>query len=262
MDEIEQLKLENARLLRELEKSREKSRKYLQNVAHQLTAPLGAIKWSIEALKDESVPFKRKMNIYHSIYSQATILVHLIKNFSLMSNLEVGHELGEFKKDLESIDLHRLTVNLANDFQPQAYREDERKKILVIDDTFRKILGNKQVSMVKNLIAQAISNLLENAVKYADEETEIIINAEKVKDGVGISIVSIGVPIQKAEIDKIFERDYRGNLARQKVAPGTGIGLYLATKIIQVHDGRIDLEIDGRKSKFTLIFPNKLILSI
>jgi K+-sensing histidine kinase KdpD len=82
----------------EIEAVRRESRQYLQNVAHQLTAPLGPIKWSIEAIKDEEVSMARKQMLLSSVYSQATILVHLIKNFTLMSNLDADHELGEFRE--------------------------------------------------------------------------------------------------------------------------------------------------------------------
>src|SRR4029077_9859470 len=96
------------------------NQQYLQNVAHQLTAPLGAIKWSIEALRDAEVSLTRKSKLLSSIYSQGTILIHLIKNFALMSNLEADLELGQCREKPEPVDILRLCINLANDFQPQA----------------------------------------------------------------------------------------------------------------------------------------------
>src|SRR5258708_24218513 len=86
IDDLTRLKAENASLKAELKEARKTNQQYLQNVAHQLTAPLGAIKWSIEALKDVEVSLSRKSKLLSSIYSQATILVHLIKNFTMMSN--------------------------------------------------------------------------------------------------------------------------------------------------------------------------------
>src|ERR1700730_12985619 len=166
INELTALKSENAALGTELTEARKSNQQYLQNVAHQLTAPLGAIKWSIEALKDSGVSIQRKYKLLSSIYSQATILVHLIKNFALMSNLEADLELGQFRERPEPVDVLRLCINIANDFQPQA--AESEKKIVVDEDSFRKALQDKRVQMVKNLIAQAVSNLLENAVKYAD----------------------------------------------------------------------------------------------
>ena len=259
MTELETLKAENAALRTELQQSKELNRKYLQNVAHQLTAPLGAIKWSIEALTDENVPLARKSKLLRSIYSQATILVHLIKNFTLMSNLEADYELGQLREKPEFVDLMRLAINLANDFQPQA--SDVDKKIVVDDDSFHRALGRKAVSIEKNLIAQALSNLLENAVKYAHSKTEIMIGAESVQGGgVGLSVTSIGIPITGQEINKLFDRGFRGSAARQRVPAGTGIGLYLANRVMQLHRGAIQIRSKGKEACFVLLFPASRII--
>ncbi len=251
MSEIEELRKQVEDLKKQLQSSKDLSRMYLQNVAHQLTAPLGAIKWSIEALKDESIPVPRKGNLLRSVYSQATILVHLIKNFALMSNLEADEQLGQMRNQVP-IDLMLLAINLANDFQPQAF--DVEKNIIVDNDSFKDILDTRKVRAEKNLVAQAISNLLENAVKYADARTAITVRAEKL-DGVGVSVTSVGMPISGAEREKIFERGVRGAAAKQRVPAGTGIGLYLATRVMQLHEGRVTLDTNGKTSQFTLVFP-------
>jgi signal transduction histidine kinase len=213
----------------ELEQAQKTTNQYLQNVAHQLTAPLNAIKWGIEAIKDEQVTIPRKMKLLSSIYSQGTILVHLIKNFSLMSNLEADHELGQFREKPERVDLLRLAINLANDFQPQASEGD--KKIIVQEHSFAAVFEGRPVLAIKNLIAQAMSNLLENAVKYSDLKTTIYVEALSVsvaqngKPLCGINVRSIGLPISSDEIKTLQHRGFRGSSARQKIPAGTGIGL-------------------------------------
>lgn len=242
-------------LQRELQASKAQTKNYLQNVAHQLTAPLGAIKWSIEALKDDGIPISRKGNLLSSVYSQASILVHLIKNFALMSNLDADDELGQMRNQ-DPVDLMRLSINLANDFQPQAFEGE--KKIVVNNDSFKKVLGNRMVRAEKNLVAQAISNLLENAVKYADSGTTITVAAERM-GGVGVSVTSEGIPITQADKVKLFQRGFRGAAAKQRVAAGTGIGLYLATRVMQLHQGNVNLDTNGKTSRFTLVFPSNRI---
>ncbi len=242
-------------LKRELQSTRDQSKNYLQNVAHQLTAPLGAIKWSIEALKDEAIPISRKGNLLSSVYSQASILVHLIKNFALMSNLDADEELGQMRNQ-DGVDLMRLSINLANDFQPQAFEGE--KKIEVDDSSFKKLLGGRVVRAEKNLVAQAISNLLENAVKYSDSGSTIKIAAERVA-GIGVSVTSHGIPISQTDKAKLFQRGFRGAAAKQKVAAGTGIGLYLATRVMQLHQGKVTLETSGKTCRFTLEFPKERI---
>ncbi len=258
MNEMESLKAEIAKLKEELTETKAQSNQYLQNVAHQLTAPLGAIKWSIEALKDDRVPLSRKKTLLSSIYSQATILVHIVKNFALMSNLEADHELGQFREQPEPIDMMTFAINLANDFQPQAY--DIGIQISVDNPSFQKVFGSQQLQIEKNLVAQAISNIIENAVKYADRKSDISISASVKDNGIGIQIESLGIPISAEDAKNIFDRGFRGHSAIQKVAAGTGFGLFLASRVMKFHGGTIELETNNKISRFILVFPpNRLI---
>lgn len=258
MNEIESLKAEIASLKKELKEIKAQSNQYLQNVAHQLTAPLGAIKWSIEALKDDRVPISRKKTLLSSIYSQATILVHIVKNFALMSNLEADHELGQFREQPEPNDIMRLCMNLANDFQPQAH--DKGIKIIVDDNSFRKVFGSQQLEIEKNLISQAISNVIENGWKYAERDSDIIISACNMENGIGIQIESLGIPISAEDAKNIFKCGFRAHSAIQKVAAGTGFGLYLASRVMKFHGGTIKLETNRYISKFILVFPNSRLV--
>jgi signal transduction histidine kinase len=257
--EVARLRVENQQLKRQLDDAAQTSQKYLQNVAHQLTAPLNAIKWSIEALRKPEIPIARKSNLLSSIYSQGTILVHLIKNFALMSNLESDHELGQFRDKPESIDITSSAINLATDFQPQG--REGGKEIIVDEGSFKDVLRGRALTAVKNLVEQALSNLLENAVKYSDLRTTIKVEAVaipfkgKPRPGLGVAVKSTGIPLEESEISKLVERGYRGKQARQRVPPGTGIGLYLAKRIMELHQGTIGIKANGREAIFTMIFP-------
>ncbi len=260
---IQELEAEVARLTRELEETRRSTTRYLQNVAHQLTAPLNAIKWNIEAIKDEKIPIPRKKNLLSSIYSQGTILVHLIKNFSLMSNLEADHELGQFRDQPERVSPLRLAINLAGDFEPQA--AETSKKIEVHIDTFDRLLRDKSLLVVKNLVAQALSNLLENAIKYSNIGTTIDVEAVSISKHsgqllCGISVRNTGLPILTHEIKKLSERGFRGSAAKQKIPAGTGIGLFIAYRIMELHEGIIQVNAKGSETRMTLLFPASRIV--
>ncbi len=258
---VDELRAEIHALKRELEESRKSTTQYLQNVAHQLTAPLNAIKWNIEAINDEKVSIQRKKNILSSLYSQGTILVHLIKNFSLMSNLEADHELGQFRDQPEAVDPLRLAINLANDFEPQA--SDGDRKIEVRMSTFDSVFGDQQLWVVKNLVAQALSNLLENAVKYSSTGTTIYVEgARMVVSDVplrGISVRNTGLSIEPSEIKRLTERGFRGNAAKQKIPAGTGIGLFIAARVMDLHKGEIVCSAKRNDTKMTLLFPESSI---
>lgn len=260
--ETELLRAELATLRLELEETRKTTTQYLQNVAHQLTAPLNAIKWNIEAIKDEKIPIPRKKNLLSSIYSQGTILVHLIKNFSLMSNLEADHELGQFRDQPEEVNPLRLAINLISDFQPQAAEMSKQIEIRML--TFDEVFDSESLLVVKNLIAQALSNLLENAIKYSSTGTTIYVAAVvKQQDGCpwrGISVTNAGLRILPEELHHLSDRGFRGSQAKQKIPAGTGIGLYLADKVMRLHQGLVIANAKGPETSMTLLFPPSRIV--
>ena len=105
------------------------------------------------------------------------------------------------------------------------------------------------------MVAQAISNMIENAVKYGDPHTTIRISAYVGGDQVGTVVESYGIPIAEEDKKHIFDRGFRGNSARQKVPAGTGIGLYLASRVMAFHGGHIEVVTNGRRTGFALLFP-------
>lgn len=256
MTELEKLRADLQKLRLELAQTRNETRSYLQNVAHQLTAPLGAIKWNIDALKNDKLPPHRRETLSRSISSQATILVRLVKNFSLMANLETDKELGQLGDESET-DLLRLAINISSDFQMQG--KEQNKRIEVDAVSFERLASGRNVLAEKVLVSQALSNVLENAVKYSNPGSTIAVSAVT-DSGIGIAVTSLGIPIELSDKEKIFERGYRGQKARQSVAPGTGIGLYLARRIMTLHGGDITLGMQGNIVRFILTFPKSRFL--
>src|SRR5437868_6425465 len=95
---IEKLDKAIAELRNRVQQVEKEQTEYLQNVSHQLVAPLNAIKWHIENLTEGRLSVDRARKVLRSVYSQATIAVHLAKNFNLMSNLEGEHALTTLKE--------------------------------------------------------------------------------------------------------------------------------------------------------------------
>jgi two-component system phosphate regulon sensor histidine kinase PhoR len=259
--EIDVLKGQVAELQRQLREKDQslltvehRKNEYLQNVAHQLTAPINAIKMNIESLEDDTIPLRRKQVLLRSVYSQGTILVHLIKNFSLMSHLEADHQLEGFRERPDNVDLYRLCINLCNDFQPMGA---PRRLTIASDEGSFERARNPTVYVIKNLAAQVIYNLLENAVKYADKGSDIALYVTAVPRFTRLSIESTGIPIAPDEKEKIFDRGVRGQHAEAMHPAGTGFGLFIAQRIMSIHKGRIEVEPNGRKTTFHVFFPSK-----
>lgn len=227
---------------------------YMQNVAHQLAAPINAIKMNIETLKNPKVSFERRKTLLSSIYSQGTILVHLIKNFSLMSHLEGDHNLDSFREKPEDVDLCSLCINFSSDFQPIAAHKDQT--IRVVDNEFDQC-GRPKVWVIKNLFSQVIYNLLENATKYADADSHITIGMRRDTSFFSITVTSYGTPINPNDSRRIFDRGIRGDSAKSLHPAGTGFGLYIARRIVEIHKGKIEIEAQGKKSTFVVSCPKQ-----
>jgi signal transduction histidine kinase len=235
-DAVARLEQENRLLREQLERVNHERVEYLQNVSHQLVAPLNAIKWHIENLTNTRIGIERAKKVLRSIYSQATLAVHLAKNFALMSNLEADHSLSALREPLQSVNLCQLLVNLADDFQPQGW--DKEVHIIVKNDPLETA---PDVLVIKPLISQVFSNIIENAVKYARKSSDILIDGmhDAVHDAVTVNVRNYGIPLRPQDAQRIYERGYRTQEARNLYPAGTGFGLYIAKSIVDLHEGQI-----------------------
>jgi signal transduction histidine kinase len=255
---IATLEKENSQLREQMERVNRERIEYLQNVSHQLAAPLNAIKWHIENLTEARVGIERGRKVLRSVYSQATLAVHLAKNFALMSNLEEDHALSALREPLQPVNLCQLLVNLADDFQPQGW--DKEVQIRVKDEPLNKA---PDVLVIRPLISQVFSNIIENAVKYAQKSSLIVIDGmyDAAKDMVSVSVGNRGIPLRSGDVKRVFERGYRTQEAKNLYPAGTGFGLYIAKRITELHEGEIRAFEDPnpseawRKVVFTVSLP-------
>ncbi len=235
-EELDRLACANRELQEEVDQFVKDRTEYLQNVSHQLVAPLNAIKWHIENLTEGRIGVERARKVLRSIYSQATIAVHLAKNFALMSNLDADHSLSALKEPLQEVNLCRLMVNLADDFQPLAW--DKSVHIEVVD---RPLAEAPSVLAMKPLVSQVFSNVIENAVKYSNPSTKIVIDGsfDSQKDTVSVRVRNWGIPLNKSDAPRVFDRGFRSAEAKEKYPAGTGFGLFIAKRIVEIHEGSV-----------------------
>jgi len=252
------LQLENLRLKSELKRVNLEKVEYLQNVSHQLVAPLNAIKWHIENLTSGRVGVERAKKVLRSIYSQSTIAVHLAKNFALMSNIEGDHTLAALREPLQEVNVFRLLINLADDFQPLGW--DKELTIKVVDQT--PLASAPDLLAMKPLLSQAFSNIIENAVKYSHPKSEIIIDGSYNKSAeiINVTITNRGIPLPSEDVDRIFERGHRTQEARNQYPAGTGFGLFIARRILEIHEGKISARtVPQGRAEFTVNLPTRAL---
>jgi len=235
---IKELERLNTNLQQQINQVKQERDEYLQNVSHQLVAPLNAIKWHIENITEARVGPERARKVLRSIYSQSTIAVHLAKNFALMSNLEEDHALTNLKEPLQEVPICKLLINLADDFQPLGWEKNIQIKV---DKNSFDLAPN--ILVMKPLISQVFSNIIENAIKYSDAESIITIKGryDEEDDAVSVRISNYGIQLPD-DVLSIFRRGYRSEDAKNKHPAGTGFGLYIARRIVEIHEGGISAE--------------------
>jgi signal transduction histidine kinase len=136
-----------------------------------------------------------------------------------MSNLEEDHALTALKEPLQSVSLCALAINLADDFQPLGW-----DKHIEIGVDKRNFDTAPEVLVMKPLISQAFSNIIENAVKYSNSDSAIRISGhhDPTRDIVIVDVSNQGIPLPD-NVQNVFERGFRSNEARNKYPAGTGL---------------------------------------
>jgi signal transduction histidine kinase/putative methionine-R-sulfoxide reductase with GAF domain len=251
------LAIQNARLFREIE---EKSRQieaanrhkseFLANMSHELRTPLNAIIGFSEVLGERMFgELNEKQAEYtEDILSSGRHLLSLINEILDLSKVEAGR----MELEVATFDLP-LAIDNARTF----VRERATKHGINLDVTVDERLGDFVGDERK--IKQILLNLLSNAVKFTPEGGRIGINARQAAGSVEISVSDTGIGISHEDQAKIFEefRQVGSDYAHKR--EGTGLGLTLAKKFVELHGGKIWVESEvGKGSTFSFTLPERL----
>src|SRR5215510_11166417 len=250
------LAIQNARLFREIEDkscqieaaNRHKS-EFLANMSHELRTPLNAIIGFSEVLGERMFgELNEKQAEYtDDILSSGRHLLSLINEILALSKVEAGR----MELELATFDLP-LAIDNARTF----VRERATKHGINLDVTVDERLGDFVGDERK--IKQILLNLLSNAVKFTPEGGRIGINARQADGSVEISVSDTRIGISPEDQAKIFEefRQVGGDYAHKR--EGTGLGLTLAKKFVELHGGKIWVTSEvGKGSTFSFILPER-----
>jgi len=255
--------IENVRLFKELQErnqeiedksrqveaaSRHKS-EFLANMSHELRTPLNAIIGFSEVLGEKMFgELNEKQNEYvGDIHSSGQHLLSLINDILDLSKVEAG------RMELE---LAKFDLPLAVENAITLVRERATRHGITLDAAIDERLGDFVGDERK--IKQILLNLLSNAVKFTSEGGRIEIKAIPVDASVEISVSDTGIGITSEDQATIFEEFRQVGTADAQKHEGTGLGLTLAKKFVELHGGRIWVESEvGKGSTFTFTLPEK-----
>ena len=222
-------------------------KEFVANVSHELRTPLTAIQGLSETLIEFPDLIQEKRAYFIDvIHTHSIRLESIIENLLTLSKIEKETEIDEINLVDESI-----TLALSNAIF--LCKDKALKRNIDI------ILNNAEDITFKHnssLIEQAIINLLNNAIKYSNGNSEIKITVTKQAHEIKISVADKGTGIPEEHLSRLFERFYRVDKARSRQLGGTGLGLSIVKHIALAHRGTVTVssEID-KGSIFSLILP-------
>lgn len=219
----------------------EDQKKFISNVSHDFRSPLTSIKGYIEAMKDGTIPPEMQDRYLDIVLFETERLTKLTQNLLTLN----AWDNKANRLDMTDFRLYDLIKPIINSFEGKC----EKKRI-----TIDLILGSKDyiVNADKGKIEQVIYNLLDNAIKFSNNDSVITINVSDKNDKIFIFIKDTGIGIPKDSINKVWDRFYKTDLSRGKDKTGSGLGLPIVKDIIQAHGENINLvSTEGVGTTFT-----------
>jgi two-component system sensor histidine kinase SenX3 len=219
-------------------------RDFVANISHELRTPVGAMSLLAETLLGETDADVIEP-LANRILTEATRMGRTIEDLLELSRIEHGVDL-----DREGVVIQAVIAE-AMDAVAEAAEQREIQVGVVQPDEALLVLGDRRQ------LRTAIYNLLDNAVKYADQGQGIVsVRARRRDEVVEIEVQDNGIGIPRRDLDRIFERFYRVDRGRSRASGGTGLGLSIVRHVVVNHGGRISVDsVEGEGSSFRLELP-------
>ena len=225
--------------IRKLENMRSQ---FVANVSHELKTPLTSIKGFTETLKYVQDNEKR-IQFLDIIDDEVERLTRLINDILSLSHIEAHKEM---KQEVFYVD--EIIDNIYNLMKNTA--ENKNISLSIIENSHIKLLGDK------DRFKQMIINLVDNAIKYSEDNDSVFIGTKLENDTCIIWVEDTGLGISKEHVKRLFERFYRVDKARSRAKGGTGLGLAIVKHIVLNFHGSIEVKSElGKGSKFIIKIP-------
>ncbi|UDY37883.1 sensor histidine kinase [Dermatobacter hominis] len=226
-------------------------RDFVANISHELKTPIGALGLLAETVRDEPDPSVVE-RLAERMITEADRVSCTVDDLLELSSIEFGDDT-----EFEDLDVRSLVGEAESRLGPAADQAGIKIRVDVPGDL---VLHGDRRQLVS-----ALFNLLDNAVKYSPEDSEIVVAAVVVGEGdidpegtVRLTVGDEGIGVPRRDLDRIFERFYRVDRARSRRTGGTGLGLAIVRHVASNHGGEVRVEsTEGVGSEFTLVLPRR-----
>ncbi|HSE48545.1 MAG TPA: HAMP domain-containing sensor histidine kinase [Terriglobales bacterium] len=236
-------------LVREIRRN-EQHESFINAVTHELKTPIASLRLYLETLKTRQLEEPQRQEFYDIMLADTSRLLHTVEQVLRAGRAgQRGRSLTRMEIDLsevaaESVDLARKQYHLASDrMQFTVMRNGNEGSTTVIGDPEE--------------LRAALSNLIDNAVKYSGEDVRVRVEVEPRGDSVLLRVHDSGIGIAPDELKHVFKRFYRVPGQFMARVKGTGLGLFIVHSVVEKHGGKVEAWSNGpdRGSTFTIRLP-------
>ena len=231
-------------MLARIEQSFETQRRFTADASHQLRSPLSRLRAELEVTLRRPRERARYEGALRSCLSEVERLSRLTDELLMLARLDVGGP----RETPRSVDLTSILHEAVKRVAPDALRRD----VALVMDIPPKLAVNVSPAAVSHVVA----NVLDNAVKFSPLGSEVKVGVAIEGSAAVVAVSNSGPGIPEDEIPQLFERFYRGSVARQTEAPGVGLGLAICRALVEGQGGKISVNSTrGSGATFTIRLP-------
>ena len=221
-------------------------REAVANISHDLRTPLTSILGYIQLIEGKLSFNKGEINNEEANMEKVKDYLQIIKSRAETLNelVESFYELSKISSatlELEAVQIERITCELIADFY-QNFVDKNLKLKICIPEKVSSIIGQKKS------VERVVMNLLQNALRYAKENVEI--NIEEVEDEVILMVTNEAGEVKEEDLPYLFDRFFMANRVRS--GEGTGIGLAVVKKLVELMNGKVKAELHGEQLSFSI----------
>lgn len=244
-DEIGQLAIAFNHMADSLSSSEGMRRSFIANVSHELKTPMTTIAGFVDGMLDGTIPPQNHRHYMNIVSLEVKRLSRLVQSMLSLSRIDNG----ELKLNRQEFEMVSVIINVLAGFEPRIKEKNLEIRGL---ENFRKL----KVDADPDLMHQVIYNLIENAVKFTNDNGYISFSVIETKYDLSISIENSGPGIPPEDIRYIFDRFYKTDKSRSIDKKGMGLGLFITRSIMRLHGGYIYVESEPDKyCRFTFKLP-------
>lgn len=237
-DEIGELSVLFNRMSDSLSRVELTSRNFVTNISHELKTPMTTISGFIDGIVDGTIPDDKRDYYLDIVSSEIKRLSHLVESMLSISRLET--DSANLKR--MEFDFSQTVLDVAISMENKII--DKNIEISGLDSMPQITLSGDQV-----LLHSLVYNLIDNAVKYTDEDGHIHFSLNKIDDNLEFRVKNSGRGIPKSDLPNIFQRFYKVDKSRSGNKESLGLGLYICKTIVNMHSGTIS--VDSRENEYT-----------